>query len=430
MKTFLDFLLSSPKICNIIISDYFHVQFNDCLFNFDKNCELFLHNNLKRINFSHKNNNFSSPKYLIGIIDTVYIFNNYFAIVTPLTPKTLYNKFSFTNYQITDVATSLKLNVDKYGIIYFDNKNCDWLLKGGKIQHIESKKFIGLDISYCLVLVSDETHASNFILFDNSLIFIKSELQVNFDLNNLKLNISLKTLHQLQFLDVLNCSNHSNQNQKLNICILLAAGNGSRFGNLKQIQKIDDKTVVEHCLDTITKICNFIIIVTNLQCNDLISNISKKYKTIFTVMNNENCRLKSIETALNYLPELFNVNDIDNILIHDSARPFVPAKYFSDLIELNIAYQYSQYSLKITGGLVNLNGEVMNRDKIIELCTPFCIKYKLFEFIFNNYIKEQSRITWEFIPILNILKIDYKLMYGNLLDLRKITFLEDFNKLH
>ena len=74
---------------------------------------------------------------------------------------------------------------------------------------------------------------------------------------------------------------------------------------------------------------------------------------------------------------------------------------------------------------MHIDNEVVDRDKYIELCTPLCINYKLFNFIFKNYIQKENMITYEFIPILKILNINYNFIEGHYKYLKKITTFED-----
>ena len=61
----------------------------------------------------------------------------------------------------------------------------------------------------------------------------------------------------------------------------------------------------------------------------------------------------------------------------------------------------------------------------IEICTPVCVNFGLFSFLFSNYIKKERRICWEVIPLLDLLKIKYKLIKGSFKSLQKITTKDD-----
>jgi 2-C-methyl-D-erythritol 4-phosphate cytidylyltransferase len=83
--------------------------------------------------------------------------------------------------------------------------------------------------------------------------------------------------------------------------------------------------------------------------------------------------------------------------------------------------------LKLNNGLIKIHNtfEAVDRNDYVELCTPICINFNLCMFIYKNYIEKNNRITHEFIPILDIMKINYEFIYGNINYLKKITTFED-----
>jgi 2-C-methyl-D-erythritol 4-phosphate cytidylyltransferase len=213
----------------------------------------------------------------------------------------------------------------------------------------------------------------------------------------------------------------------INVGLILAGGTGSRFDAtvMKQLYVYNNEHLITHSINILNENVEHIIIVTNSKCFDEINKIIQKMdfkKTkIHVVINDINCRLDSIETGLMYIKN--NLNDINNIIIHDSARPFVPKQYISDIL-VNTKY-YSQYCLRLTNGLMDLNFNTLDRDKYIELCTPICMNFDLCFFIFINFISKKSRYTCEFIDILKIYKIEINIIYGKYKFIKKVTYSED-----
>lgn len=197
----------------------------------------------------------------------------------------------------------------------------------------------------------------------------------------------------------------------VNVVIILAAGNGTRFGEYKQLYKINNKPIIEYSIDNIKNIVNKIIIVTNSNCYNEI----KKYSD-HVIINDINCRMESIKIAINYLNTL-KIN-IKNVIIHDSARPFVTKLMFKKI--LNTKY-YSQYYMKLVNGLISLENDCfVDRDKYIEACTPLCINYKLLKYIHNNYSK-----IYEYYDIIKTIKLKIVLIEGHYKYLKKITTKDD-----
>ena len=71
------------------------------------------------------------------------------------------------------------------------------------------------------------------------------------------------------------------------------------------------------------------------------------------------------------------------------------------------------------------NYEETDRSEFIEICTPICANFELYEFLFSNNLKKEKRKCYEIIPLLDSLKIKYELIEGEYKYIRKITKLED-----
>jgi 2-C-methyl-D-erythritol 4-phosphate cytidylyltransferase len=204
----------------------------------------------------------------------------------------------------------------------------------------------------------------------------------------------------------------------MNIGIILAAGNSTRFDNKtpKQLYLINDKPIINHSIDILSQSLDEVIIVTNTYCSD-------KIKTNHTILVNDiDDRIESIKVALYYIGD----KKYNNILIHDAARPFITTDMISELLESSKKYQHSQYYLELVNGLAKKNDfgwEVAPREDFIELCSPQITNFELFKNIFTNYI--ENKIDCEILPIICNLQYDYNLIKGSNKYLRKITTLED-----
>jgi len=224
--------------------------------------------------------------------------------------------------------------------------------------------------------------------------------------------------------------NIKSNNADSNICILLAAGTSTRFDNKqsKQLAIINDKPVILYSINALINVVNKIIIVTNTQCYNEIIEIIKNLNNnkIIVLINDINLRNISIKTGLVYINQ--NYNNINNIIIQDSARPFVTEDHYKNLLKSNETFQYSQYYLKLLNGLAkkeNTRYEIYDRNQFIEICTPVCCNYNLIYFIYMNYICNNNPFTEEPITILNLMNIKYNCIEGFYKHLRKITYIND-----
>jgi len=229
---------------------------------------------------------------------------------------------------------------------------------------------------------------------------------------------------------------------KFNIGIILAAGNSTRFSNNinepKQLHILNGKPIINYSIDAFLAMgserINTIIIVTNTKCYNKILQIKKEYyndnTNIICLINNIDCRIESMNTALKYIKN--NKLKPTNVIIHDSARPFIRKEHLKTLLDLTdlVDFMYSQYYLNLFNGLLNIETQTfVNRDNYVEICTPVCINYNLFDYFQTYYINLRddngNRINHEFIPIMKELNIKYKLVEGHYYFLRKITTIDD-----
>ena len=208
----------------------------------------------------------------------------------------------------------------------------------------------------------------------------------------------------------------------MNIGILLAAGKSTRFDNKipKQLYEIENKPIISYSIDVMSECLDELVIVSNSYCVDKIS--IPKNATV--VINDIDCRLSSIKAALKHIEN----KEVKNIVIHDSARPFIKKEHIENLLVSCEKFLYSQYILKLVNGLAKKTEsgyEISDRSEFIEICTPQAVDYKLYDYIFRKYIDGPNKVTCELLPILDKLEIKYNLINGSLKYLRKITTIDD-----
>ena len=218
-----------------------------------------------------------------------------------------------------------------------------------------------------------------------------------------------------------------------NVGILLSAGYGNRFSNdiLKQLYIIDDLPMILYSLKVLLNTLDYVVIIINKKCFDDVQKIvyeNSFENNVNIIINEINDRLESINTGLLFIKN--NMLDIKNIIIHDSARPFIKEKHIMDLTsKMNGEILYIQYYFNLVNGLLRKNKdgnyEETDRSEFIEICTPICANFELYEFLFSNNLKKEKRKCYEIIPLLDSLKIKYELIEAEYKYIRKITKLED-----
>lgn len=435
MFTFLQLL---PKIFNIVYTENFHINCDpECTFK--QNLD-FIKNELARVQKFSSNElniypNIKNPKYLFLSLCVnnnknvgFDIYNNTDNFKWTFQNKKIYNNLN-DNFVLTIVNNLLVLVFDE-GNKGDNNKNNNnqWEIHEKKLKHINSGYFISCDDNYNIFFSTEKLCAIDF-MFDNSGIhFIKPNFRLKFDMNTICLNVNTTKLKIISDKNNLKTKGH-------NICILLAAGTSSRFNlknntkstMFKQLAIHNGKTVVEHSVLAFINAVDYLVIVSNKECLKQVKQIVKLNKNIIVVENNENCRLKSIEMGLNVIKQNFSnkSHKINNILIHDAARPFLTTDYVNKILIMSEYFSYVQYYLPCVDGIMDTNHNIYDNKQYLKLCTPICANYELFSILFENYIKDTNRIIYEPIPILDILQIKYILLKGNQEVLKKITFADD-----
>lgn len=305
-------------------------------------------------------------------------------------------------------------------------------------------KFISSDIRYNIFLSENIKYALNFCVDDNLINHIKTPMKLNFEINNIinKLDVSDFIFHIPHDLILEPEYVQNVSTKKYNIGIILAAGTSSRFINSseikesKQLYPINSIPVINYSIEIMRNILDEIIIVTNSNNYNKIKDIAEAFDcNINVVINDVNCRTRSINAGLEYIKNTKKYMPMcANVIIHDSARPFVKENHIKTLIESSSKYLYSQYCLKLVNGLCKkdyIGYNIVNRDDYIEICTPICINYNLFDFVFTNYMNSTNStnstniVSNEFIPILDILRIEYNMIEGKYNYLKKITMIDD-----
>lgn len=212
----------------------------------------------------------------------------------------------------------------------------------------------------------------------------------------------------------------------MNIGILLSAGNSQRFNHeiQKQLFKLNSKHIIEYSLDIMDQLLDLIIIITNNNCYASICEITKQYKNIIILLNDNESRNDSIFIGLSHI--INNNFQPQKIIIHDSARPFIKKFHIENLLSCSDV-KYKQYCIKLTNGLAKIKNfsnndficDVVDRNKYIEICTPISIDFDL---LLELNINEPFN---EFIDLLNKKNIKYELIESTNYYLRKITYFDD-----
>ena len=209
--------------------------------------------------------------------------------------------------------------------------------------------------------------------------------------------------------------------------IITAGGTSSRYGaQNKLLEKLDDKTVIEHTLSSFLEFSeiNEIIIPAN-------STISDELKRLFTnpaikIIQGGDSRQKSVYNALKYVTNEF-------VIIHDGARPLIKPGVISQVMDSVIHNRAVSVMTKTTDTIkeVDENGRIIktiDRSKLYNTQTPQAFKTELIK---NAHEKLQNKHFTDDASMLEYLDIPVYVVIGSYTNIKITTKSDlDFAKLY
>lgn len=217
--------------------------------------------------------------------------------------------------------------------------------------------------------------------------------------------------------------------------IVLAAGSGSRVGgNIpKQYMNLYRKPVAYYSLNAFysSPLVDKVILVTGKDYFDLGLEISQKYfGSDILVCTGGSDRNKSLMNGIDFIEEMFGIDEKTIVLTHDAARPFVNER----MIEENIAAMNEADAcdtcvlavdtvIEGEGGFASAMPE---RQKLFYCQTPQTFRAKKLKKLFNELSPEQQATLTDAGKIFYLSGEKVKIVEGSP-DNIKITYPKDFD---
>ena len=181
--------------------------------------------------------------------------------------------------------------------------------------------------------------------------------------------------------------------------IVLAAGKGSRMkaGINKQFLEIDGKPILYYSLDAFekNKKIDYIVVVCSPEGEHIIkSYIIDKYgfKKVKKLVSGGNERKDSVFNGLKVM------DDVDMVLIHDGARPFINNRIIDEGIEYTFKFNCCACGVMPVDTIKVVDGEKFSkytpkRSDLIAVQTPQCFKYDLIRKCHEKVNREGIEVT-------------------------------------
>lgn len=184
-----------------------------------------------------------------------------------------------------------------------------------------------------------------------------------------------------------------------NAAIVLAGGQGTRFGSKKQFLKIKGKFLWKYVQEKLAS---------HVDINDI----------VVVGVGTEGGITRS-QSVINGLKKLEGINsEYNRVIILEAARPLVTDDQITAILEND--NPSCTYALPLSSTVVKRDGTYLNREELYKLATPVCFNYGLFyeAYISGKYydLTDDTRVMYEHYGIKpyflegseNLLKITYK----------------------
>ncbi len=168
--------------------------------------------------------------------------------------------------------------------------------------------------------------------------------------------------------------------------ILLAAGEGKRFGEKKQFIKLKGEPLFQYSLNTINKIDEITEIILVLPEEDIERVKIFSFKNVKKVAGGKE-RQESVYNALKA------INDADIVVVHDVARPFATENMFIEGIKnIKKGFDGSITAIPARDTIKrvkdNIVVETLNRDELYIVQTPQTFRFDILKRAHEKAVKD------------------------------------------
>lgn len=170
--------------------------------------------------------------------------------------------------------------------------------------------------------------------------------------------------------------------------IIVAAGEGRRFGCLKQFALLRGRLLLDWCLEkfnTHEKVDEIILVLPDEEKSEGFINL---YKKVVAVVKGGEKRQDSVLKGFN----LINSKKTEVVLVHDGVRPLVGKDLISRVIEATREKGAAIPALPIEETIKEITGKevirTMERDNLYRIQTPQGFSYSILRKAFDEAVKE------------------------------------------
>ena len=143
--------------------------------------------------------------------------------------------------------------------------------------------------------------------------------------------------------------------------VLVAAGEGLRFGSKKQLAELAGMPVLLHSTLNASSVSDGIVIVTSADDIDFVENSLKSFNLLHEVVEGGTTRSESVRCGLEKVP-----HDSEIVIVHDGVRPLASQELFKLVVEkVKNGSEAVVPVVPIADSLRSIDGKQIDRDEVL-----------------------------------------------------------------
>lgn len=148
--------------------------------------------------------------------------------------------------------------------------------------------------------------------------------------------------------------------------VLVAAGEGQRFGSKKQLAELAGKPVLLHSAVAASSVSDGIVVVTSGEDIEFVKSCLKNIVHVYEVAQGGSTRSESVRRGLEKVPD-----DSEIVIVHDGVRPLASQELFELVVgKVKDGAEAVVPVVPIADSLRSINGKQISRDEVVAVQTP------------------------------------------------------------
>ena len=163
--------------------------------------------------------------------------------------------------------------------------------------------------------------------------------------------------------------------------VLVAAGEGLRFGSKKQLAELAGMPVLLHSTLNASSVSDGIVVVTSADDIDFVRSCLKSIDQVHEIVEGGATRSESVSCGLEKVP-----HDSEIVIVHDAVRPLASQDLFELVVDkVRNGAEAVVPVVPIADSLRSIDGKQINRDEVLIVQTPQAFNASLLRKAYSSY---------------------------------------------